>query len=374
MTGRRIGPSLTLRFVSSHVLVALAATAAVYLVVRLTAPALFDQELRRGTRQGQGTGRAPGSGTAQLVHDQFQNALTNAVLIGALAGALIAVLLGIFAARRLVRPINQVRAATREIARGNYRVHVPEPKAAELAELAADVGQLGHSLADTEARRTRLLGEVAHEMRTPLTVIDGYLEAMTDGVMPATQTEFAQLQAEVRRLTRLSDDLSALSRAEEGRVELKPADVDLAQIAQRAAERLRAQAEDAGLTLRVTSSGPLPVSADADRMAQVVTNLVGNAIRATPAGGEITVASSTQKANALVQVSDTGEGIAADDLDKVFERFYRVPGRRRSPSETGSGIGLTISRSLVERQGGTLTAASQGQGRGATFTIALPLR
>ena len=178
MTGRRPGASLTLRFVSSHVLVALAATATVYLVVRLTAPALFDQELRRGTRQspgsGPGRGGGSGSGNAQLIHDQFLNALTNAVLIGALAGALIAVLLGIFAARRLVRPINQVRQATREMARGNYRVQVPAPKAAELAELAGDVGRLGHSLA---ARRRGALGCWAMAYRShPLTVIDGYLK------------------------------------------------------------------------------------------------------------------------------------------------------------------------------------------------------
>ena len=176
----------------------------------------------------------------------------------------------------------------------------------------------------------------------------------------------------MRRLTRLSDDLCALSRAEEGRVELKLADVDLAQVAGRAADRLRAQAEDAGLGLTVTGVGPLQVQADADRMAQVVTNLVGNAIRATPQGGAITVASSIRGNNAVVQVSDTGEGLASDDLEKVFERFYRVPGRRRS-RETGSGIGRPSAR-----PGGTperhLTAASDGPGRGATFTIAATAR
>jgi histidine kinase len=228
--------------------------------------------------------------------------------------------------------------------------------------MAASLRTLGATLAETEARRTRLLGEVAHEMRTPLTVLDGHLEGMVDGVIPVAPQTVATLQAETRRLRRLSDDLSALSRAEEGRLGIVRQPIDLAQVAARAAQRLRPQADDADLTLVVDSPTPTMVSADADRIAQVVTNLVGNALRATPAGGRVEVRIGVDGAHAVVAVTDTGE------------RFYRVPGARRGGSgESGSGIGLTISRGIALAHDGTLTAASPGPGQGATLTLRIPL-
>jgi histidine kinase len=237
---------------------------------------------------------------------------------------------------------------------------------------------LAGTLRETETRRTRLLGEVAHEMRTPLTVLDGYLEGMIDGVLPTDPETLGQMTAETRRLRRLAEDLSALSRAEEGRLELRPQPADLRDVVEGAVARLRSQAQDAGVHLSLTSGdGPVPVTVDADRVAQVITNLVGNALRATGPGGNVDVDVTTREGRAVTTVRDTGEGIAVDDLDRVFERFYRVPDRRRPPgqgsAEGGSGIGLTISRRLAEAHGGTLTAASPGRGRGATFTLTLPL-
>ncbi|MEZ5095290.1 MAG: HAMP domain-containing sensor histidine kinase [Nocardioides sp.] len=247
---------------------------------------------------------------------------------------------------------------------------MPRPRELELAELTDDMNTLGRALADTEARRVRLLGEVAHELRTPLTVADGYVEGMIDGVVEPSTQRLGQVAEELRRMRRLADDLSLLSRAEEGRLGLHLAPLDLAVVAGAAAERLRPQAEDAGLDLEVDRpTDPLPLTGDADRLAQVVTNLVGNAVRATPPGGRISVACGRDGGD-LLTVSDTGEGLTQGDLALVFERFYRVPGARAG---AGTGIGLPIARGIVAAHGGTLTATSAGRGLGATFTVRLPL-
>ena len=199
---------LDVRLVLSHLLVAVLGAAATYVIVRQLAPALFDESIRMSGMGGMGGGGQ----SAGTLRQQFADAVQGALLVGALVGAVAAAVFGTFAAYRLVRPLAAVRGATREMAQGRYAVPVPIPNETELAELATDVNTLGRGLAETEARRVRLLGEVAHEMRTPLTVIDGYVEAMIDGVMPATAAELGRVSEEVRRLRRLSDDLSSLSR------------------------------------------------------------------------------------------------------------------------------------------------------------------
>lgn len=361
---------LVTRLVISHVLVALIGAAATYLIVRQIAPPLFDENMRMS---GTGTMHGPGQGTGSF-RTQFADAVNQALVIGALVGALAAALFGVVAARRLIRPLGTVRAATREMAKGRYDVPVPVPHERELAELAADVNTLGHGLADTEARRVRLLSEVGHEMRTPLTVIDGYVEGMIDGVLPVTPEQLGRVSEEVRRLSRLSEDLSTLSRAEEGRLGLSREQVDLSTVVRAAAERLRPQAEDAGIALTVSvGQEELLARVDPDRIAQVVTNLIGNSIRATPAGGELRVSCTGEDGQAVIEVSDTGEGLAEVELERVFERFYRVPVRRVAEHDTGSGIGLTIARGIMREHGGDLKASSAGPGGGATFTARLPL-
>jgi signal transduction histidine kinase len=359
---------LTVRLVLSHLLVAVLGGAATFVVVRLLTPAIFDRRMGM-----QGTRPMMGQGSQGQLRTQVSEAVTQALWVGFLVGVLAAAAVGVFAAGRLVRPLGRLSDTTRQIAAGHYDVHVDRPQEAELAALADDVNTLGAALADTEARRTRLLGEVAHEMRTPLTVIDGYVEGMIDGVLPTTPEDLGKVSDEVRRLRRLSEDLSALSRAEEGRIALAPRVVDLGEVVRAAAERLRPQAEDSGLRLGVeVPSSPLEVEADPDRMAQVVTNLVGNAVRATPRGGAVEVAVSTDGTDRVVTVTDTGEGLVAADLERVFERFYRVGGRRGETGAGGSGIGLTIARGIVRAHGGELTAASRGPGHGSTFTVRLP--
>lgn len=373
------------RMVLSHLLVAVLAGLATVLVVRFVAVERWDRATGREQGMGQGSGqgmgqggRGQGQGGGGAFRQDFLDSVDQAVWIGLVVGLVAALLLGLLAARALARPITRIGAATRRIASGDYAVTVPEPGTAELAAVAQDVNALGRTLQETESRRTRLLGEVAHEMRTPLTVIDGYVEAMIDGVVPADEAQLARLGQETRRLRRLSDDLSQLSRAEEGRLDLRLSAGDLSATVSSAASRLAPQAEDAGITLDVEGE-PVEVVHDAERIAQVVTNLVGNALRATPPGGRIEVRTAADDLDgrwATVTVTDTGSGIAAGDLERVFERFYRVPVDEgdRSVGRGGSGIGLTIARGIVRAHGGELSASSDGPGRGSTFTVRLPRR
>ena len=358
---------LVVRLVVSHLLVAVVGAAATLLLVRLVAPQALDRRMR-------GVGGGPGAG--RMVREQFIAAVDSALLVGVGVGALAAAVIGAAAAYRLARPLERLSAATREMASGRYDVEVPAPGTRELDDLAEGVRTLGASLRETEERRVRLLGEVAHEMRTPLTVVDGYVEGMIDGILPADDETLALVSGEMRRLRRLADDLSSLSRAEEGRLDLTVGDVDLADVVRQAVERLRPQAEDAGVGLLVTVPGtPVPVVVDADRIAQLITNLVGNALRATSAGGGVTVSLDLVDDTVVTRVSDTGEGLDPSDVERVFERFYRVPGRRRpeqGSGDEGSGIGLTVSRRIADAHGGSLTAGSPGRGQGATFTLALP--
>jgi len=361
---------LTVRFVLSHLAVALVGAVATFLIVRALAPNLFDDGIRG--MGGQGT-RGPGADAGAL-RRSFADAVDRSLIIGGIIGAAAGALVGVFAAWRLLRPLGRIRAATARIAEGRYDEAVAEPRERELASLAADVNHLARALSETESRRVRLLGDVAHEMRTPLTVIDGYVEGMIDGVIPRDDDGLMQLGAETARLHRLSDDLALLSRAEEGRLSTDMHRIDLRTVVEASVDRLRPQLDDAGLTLQVAiDPRRVDVEADPDRIAQVVTNLVGNAVRATPAGGRIVVSVGRREGLAVITVDDTGVGLAADDLKRVFERFYRVPNHGRGRSGEGSGIGLTISRGIMRAHRGDLVAHSDGPGRGARFEATMPL-
>ena len=356
---------LVTRLVLSHAAVAVVAGVATMVIVRQLAPLLFDERVRRAGQ---------GAGLVGVLRQQFASAVDQSLIVGVLIGVVAATVTGAIAAYRLVRPLGQVREAARRLADGDYQHRVPLPHDRELADLAHDVNELGKSLSETEVRRTALISDVAHELRTPLTVIDGYLEGMIDDVIPTTPAQLALLQVETRRLRRLAEDLSTLSRADEGRLAIVPVAMDLAAVARGAAARLEPQAADAGITLALPAvpdvPRPLWLRADPDRVAQIVTNLVGNAIHATPPGGTITVSVGSDERSARVVVHDTGVGLSAGDLARVFERFYRAPGSAR---EHGSGVGLTIARMLARGHGGELYAASPGPGLGATFTLDLPM-
>ena len=352
---------LSVRLLLSHALVAVVAALTAYLVVRIVAPQLYDHDVRMMGGHQMGAGRG--------LRDVAVSAMNNALLIGVLVGVVAALVAGAYGSRRILSPLTEVSRATHRLAAGRYDQLVTVPRERELATVAEDVNTLAARLAEAEARRVRLIGEVAHEMRTPLTVLDGYVEGLVDGVFEPGPQVLDEMSAEVRRLRRLAEDLSALSRAEEGRLDLRRVATDLGRVAAVVAERLRPQFDDAGVRL-VVDAEPLAVSGDPDRLGQVVTNVLGNALAATATGGEVRVDARMQGKAAVVSVADTGIGLDPADLDRVFERFYRVPGGEGPVA--GSGIGLTISRRIAEAHGGTLTAASQGRGKGATFVLRVP--
>jgi signal transduction histidine kinase len=362
---------LSLRLFISYAGVVVVGAGVAYLTIRLLAPRLFDHQL--GMMNGVGlAGMSMGDTAAGDLRSAFLSALSTALVVGMLASIVVAGVVAALVTRRLLRPLDAVRRATRGIAAGSYAVRVPIPSEPELAALATDVNTLAMALADTEARRVRLLGDVAHEMRTPLTVLDGYVEGLIDGVFPSGPDTFASLSEELRRLHRLAQDLSSLSRAEEQHVDVHPVDTDLADLARRTALRLLPQFQDMAVTLSVNADEEVPVCVDPDRITQVLTNLLGNALLATPAGGAVAVTAAAAAGRGVVVVTDTGSGLAEEDLDRIFERFYRVQGSSRRSG--GSGIGLTIARGITRSYAGDVTAASAGKGHGASFSLTLPLR
>lgn len=352
---------LAVRLALSHVAVVAVGGLVTFLLSRALAPALYDRMQQRGPHPGQGQG----------FRQQIVDSMDLALLIGTAAGIVVAATLGLLVARRFMRPIRQLQDAARQMAAGRYEVTVPDASERELAALGADLRTLGESLASTESRRVRLLGDVAHELRTPLTVVGGYVEAMTDGVVPADAEHLGLIGREVERMRRLAEDLGALSKSQEAGTELRLARIDVGGAAAEAAERLRPQAVDAGIELTV-ECGEAWAEADAERIGQVVTNLVGNALRAVSRGGNVAVRCRAESGWVRVTVDDDGVGLAAEDLERVFERFYRVDRRQGDQRGGGSGIGLTIARQIARAHGGDLTAASPGLGRGAVFTLTLP--
>ncbi len=354
---------LPVRLAGAFFAVLAVGTIASLVTVRVLAPQIFDRRMGMSTGRMMG-GPAGGAGT----RDAMIAALNQSLLVGALIAAAIAGVVAVVLARGVLRPLDDVRAAAQQIAAGRYDVRVAPPGEPEMAALAEDVNTLAAALAGTEARRMQLLGEVAHEMRTPLTGLGGYVEGMVDGVFRADEPTLTAMTEDLRRLRRLADDLSALSRSDEGRLELSVGSIDLADVVRRTCERLAPQLAERGVQLDVHAPGPLPTVGDADRIGQVLTNLLTNAARATGQGTVAVVASATA-GTATVSVTDRGVGLVPADLERVFERFYRVPGAARGE---GSGIGLTIARGIARAHGGDLVASSAGPGQGATFTLTLP--
>ena len=358
--------SLRARLFVSYALVAAIGAAVTAVVAEVVGRNLFDNHM---SGLGYGMGGHPGAGLAEL-QSAFGSALTRALVVALAASLLAAIAAALAVARRILRPVDGIRTATHRLAAGHYGDVLPEPDEPELAGLVRDVNALAGSLRESERRRAALIGDVAHEMRTPITVLKGYAEGMADGVFVGEEV-LPAIGAELSRLERLAADLAAVSRAEEGGLSLRPGTEDLCDIVGSVTDRLRPQYQDRGVDLLVRFEGPVPVSVDRDRIVQALTNVVGNALTYTPEGGTVVVAAGSRAdGRAVVSVSDTGVGLGPQDVERVFERFYRVDGRGHA---RGSGVGLTIARAIARAHGGDLTAASPGAGRGSTFELVLPL-
>lgn len=303
----------------------------------------------------------------------FTLAMVQALAISSGAAILVAVVVSLAASRRIAQPLERLLIAAQRIAAGHYRERAPVQGDYELARLAAQFNTMAAALADAEQRRVALIGDVAHELRTPLATIAGYVEGMLDGVVEPDDGTWALVLDEVNRLRRLAGDLQELSRVEAGQVALHLTAVAPAALSAAAVARLEPQFAEKGVALRVQVPADLPlVNVDLDRALQVLINLLGNALHYTPSGGEVIVRAMQADDAVQWEVRDTGIGIAAEHLPHLFERFYRVD-KARARATGGAGIGLTICKALVELHGGRIWAASAGLGQGATFYVTLPL-
>lgn len=314
-------------------------------------------------------------GMQPMVTDLFTNfrtAVTEALLVATAAAMVSAVVVSLFVSRRVVSPIRQMTAASRYIAEGHYHERVQVVSEDELGQLALSFNQMAASLDQTEAMRRELIANVAHELRTPLSTIKGYMEGLMDGVLPADSGTYQQIHREADRLQRLVNDLQELNRVEAGAYDLESQPVAIVDLAQRMAARLRPQFAEKGVALVLDLPSDLPpVLADEDRLSQVFLNLVGNALQYTLPGGEVRIAVEKDGSTVQTTICDSGIGIAAEHLPYLFTRFYRVD-KSRSRVGGGSGIGLTIVKHLVEAHGGRVWAESQGIGQGSTFGFTLP--
>lgn len=317
----------------------------------------------------------------------FQAAINEILLVAAALAFITAVIVSTFVTRRIVKPVQQMKAASQRIANGRYEERVQISGEDELAELGRSFNRMAHELAQTEERRRQLIGDVAHELRTPLSSIKSVMEGLQDGVLSPEPETFASVEQEVNRLQRLVRDLEELSKAEAGQILLEKEQMNPKELVETAVARLRSQFADKQVTLSIDVPPDLPpISVDPARMTQVLLNLLGNALQYTPPGGQIAVQGSAitnplpvndendlpnTDHRLLITVTDTGIGLTADQLSHIFERFYRVD-KSRSRAGGGSGIGLTISKHLVEAHNGRLIATSPGLNQGSTFTIVLP--
>ena len=363
-----LGGKLFLAFGS----VILVGVSTLWIAVSLTAPGLFERHMLGMMSGGMGSmmGGTPGAMDTTLA-TAFREAMSQALIVATLAALLTAVVASVFVTGRIVGPVRRLVTASRRLADGHYAERVPAGGDDELGDLATTFNDMATALETTERRRRELIGDVAHELRTPIATLEGYLEGLLDGVVEAEPATWAKLHGEAGRLRRLADDLQELSRAEARQIPLAIQQVDPAEIVRAALDRLALSFAEKDLSLTSDVSERLPrVKADPSRAIQVLSNVLTNALRYTPSPGEVHLAVRPISGEVEFSVRDSGVGIAQEDLPRVFERFYRVD-KSRSRAQGGSGIGLTIAKALVEAMGGRIWAESPGVGQGATFSFTL---
>ena len=365
--GRRL--RLRGRLLASHLVVVLVGTITLFSTVGLVAPGAFEAAM------GHAMGGMDGSMDAMmtsLVQTAFRDAIGNAMVIAVAASVAAAVIASVLLASRVSVPISRLAAAARRIADGRYAERVAVASQDEIGDLAGSFNRMAASLEGTERRRLQLVGDVAHELRTPLTTVDGYLEGLQDGVIQPSEATWALMRGETARLAHLVDDLQELWRAEARQIPMALTAVEVPALLEALVARFTMAAGERGVGLHpALQERALVVRADRDRLAQVLDNLVSNALRYSPEGGRITIAASRVDGGIRLSVADQGPGLTVEQRERVFERFYRVdPSRSRALG--GSGIGLAIARALIDAMDGRIWVDSEGPGRGSTFQIELP--
>jgi two-component system sensor histidine kinase BaeS len=337
------------------------------LVASLVGPQIFHDHLIQ-------SGDASNSPELAHVELAYREASALALGVALLTSLVCAMVVTWLVSRPLQRSLHELTNAARELSRGHYARRVPVVGAgSELDTFASAFNSMAGRLEDVEGTRRRLLSDLAHELRTPIATLSVYHDGLFDGVTDLGADTRNVLTAQTDRLARLAEDIDNVSRAEEGRLRLDPQPHQVADLVKTSTEGLRARYADKGVDLVVvtTNEPGLTVDVDADRIGQVLGNLLTNALRHTPPAGRVTVTAHAEPAEVAITITDTGEGILPAHLPHVFERFYRGD-TARNRERSGSGIGLTISKAIIDAHGGTITAHSEGPGHGARFEILLP--
>ena len=302
----------------------------------------------------------------------FQAVLNEVILIAALGALLAAVIVSSFVAWRIVSPIRSMIKTVVQIADGDYRQRAHFVWDDELGELARNFNRMAEALHSTETRRVELIGNVAHELRTPLASMRSLIEGVIDGVLPADFSTYSAVQSELSRLQRLVGDLENLSQAEAGQIKLNIRKFDLKELLDHVVLKLKPQFLEKQIKLETElTETKLLVQADWERLQQVLINLLGNALQYTPPGGTVRIHAETIGDEVICSVEDSGIGLTENNIAQIFERFYRVD-KSRSRAGGGSGIGLTIAHHIIKAHGGSLKAESSGANRGSRFYFILP--
>jgi signal transduction histidine kinase len=379
---------LGLKLFLSYLAVILVGMLVIGIATRFTTPRAFTRHLQfmeeqigqgsgvgpmMGQGRGQGQGQGQGGGMMSDFYANFQASFNESLLIAMLAALVVALVVSFILSRSIVSPVRAMMSASQRIAEGRFDERVEAGGPDELGQLAGRFNQMAAQLEQVESMRQRLIGDVAHELRTPLTAIKGSAEGLLDGVLPAGVETYQQIHAEAGRLSRLVDDLQELSRVEARSYPLDIRSLDASALIRTVVKRMQPQFEQRHV--RLTSSlpaQPILIRADEDRILQVLTNLVGNGLQYTNAGGQVSLSVERAGDEARFAVKDSGIGIPAEHLPHIFDRFYRVD-KSRSRARGGSGIGLTIAKHLVEAHGGRIWVESEGEGKGSLFLFRLPL-
>ena len=364
MTRQR--PRLATRLmVAQAIVVGLGALTLVVTAV-VVAPGLFREHL---------TSAGVDSADVQMhAEEAFASSFAISVTVATAVALLAAGVVAWFLVRRVSRPVEELASAARAVAAGNYHVAVPDAEfSSELHELAGSFTYMANQLAESENTRIRLLANLAHELRTPLATLEGFIDGMEDGMLPVDAASWSTMRDQVDRLRRLSGDLRETAAGQEHGLGLVLDRIDAHSVAAAAVAAARPRYQAKGVALGIDESHePCWVMADSQRLQQVLSNLLDNAVRHTDVGGHVDVAVARAGSNVTLRVADTGEGIPPEQVEVVFDRFHRVDPSRGTSDGSGSGLGLTIARAIVSDHDGTIVASSPGIGKGASFTISIP--
>lgn len=369
--------SLTFKLVLLSVGVAVVAVGSAALILSQMIPSHFGDYLTTSPGLADAPGRMMGRGVGRELmnmmgspENAFLDSVGQSLWLAMLVALIAALALSLLLSRQLTAPLRRLTLATHRLADGDLAQRVPVTTGDEIGELGVAFNTMADNLSRSDQARRRLLADVAHELRTPLTVLQANLEAIIDGVAPPTAERLTTLHQQSLLLARLVTDLRDLSLAEAGQLTLHRSPTNPADVVDRAAAAGRALADERGIALSTDIADGLPlVAADADRIEQVLHNLLDNALRHTLSGGSVVVVARPAEGGVIFSIADTGSGIAPEALPHIFDRFYR--GDAAAAPRDGSGIGLTVAKSLVEAHGGRIWAESQ-PGRGSTFLLFLP--